>query len=520
MSNFRGFVDLRTVAELAIGPAPPLSRTGAPASSKPGKLGKLGAVVNAASMTAGAFSAARDAIIRREQAVSFSVQLSNAASGFRDEADRMLGGGSIADAACQVADNAAAFDVSALVQFSGMKAGPLKNITASARTSLTKRLSQKQARIAAMAGQFAKIASAATAVGVIIQENRDRRANPQKDDIDRPSIPRLAMGGAAAQLDLVLKDKRKLLAIGIAVGSGAPSYWTRNVIDVADRLKSFRNMPTFHASLNMIFTDKKGGASGGGNWSEPPSPYAAQFPHNNVRQTESGHVEEWDDTPGAERVHIFHRSGSFVEMHPDGKVVYKSMSHGYQISMGDHNVKVKGDCNFSVDGNATIHSKGEVHLQGDEGINIQTKKDFNVYAQNINLRAKETARLDGTMIDLRYAKLPGAPVMTMQGPAVGLLMEKVKEDYPLVARGLTERADLRRANLDFDRATITGAYMKTMSTSEEFMSNGASAVGTAVLAAAAGTKSMSESYALGLGASEDALKKLANAVRILSGDDE
>ena len=437
-----GFIDGRLSAELAMAPAPPLSRDAAPASSKPGKKGKLGVVLGAAAMTAGAFVAAKAAIEARERAVSFSVQLSNAARGFRAESDRLMMGGSIADAAFQVTGGNSLFDPSALVQFSGMKAGP---VSISAMSSLQIRLSQKQARIAAMAGQFAAIASAAVAVGVIIKENYDRIPNPQTDDIDRPSIPRLAMGGSAAQLDLVLRDKRKLLAIGIAVGSGAPSFWTRNVIGEigTDRLRSFRKYPTFQAGLNMVFTDKRGGAAAGGNWSEPPSPYAAQFPYNKVRQTESGHVEEWDDTPGAERVHIFHRSGSFIEMHPDGKVVYKSMSHGYQISMGDHNVKVKGDCNFSVDGNATIHSKGEVHLQGDEGINIQTKKDFNVYAQNINLRAKETARLDGTMIDLRYAKLPGQPIMTMQGPAVRLLMPMIRTDYPTIGAAL----DLESANL-------------------------------------------------------------------------
>jgi len=197
-----------------------------------------------------------------------------------------------------------------------------------------------------------------------------------------------------------------------------------------------------------------GGASAGGNWSEPASPYAAQYPHNHARQTASGHVEEWDDTPGAERVHIFHRSGSFVEMHPDGKVVYKSMSHGYQISMGDHNVKVKGDCNFSVDGNATIHSKGEVHIQGDEGVNVQTKKDFNVYAENINLRAKDTSRLDGRMIDLRYAKLPGVPVLTMAGPAVGLIMSEFKRDYPLMGAQVETKIRLRRQTINAARATI------------------------------------------------------------------
>ena len=456
--NF-GFRDLRTLGELAIGAEPPLNREAAPSSPKFGLPGTLGAVSTltggAAKMTSGAFAAAKLGLEARESAVAFSSSLTDAAKGFNAAGTALQKGHtSIQDVTLR--STAAVKDgeftsASDLAQFSGMRAG---NISPSSVTAFATKLKQREARIAAMAGKFASIASAVTSVGVIIKENRNRIPNPQKDEIDRPSGSRLSMGGAAAALDNVLRDKRKLLAVGIAVGSGAPSFWTRYVTNKLNPLKSFARLPGFHAGLNMVFTDKVGGASAGGSWSEPPSPYAAQYPHNHARQTASGHVEEWDDTPGAERVHIFHRSGSFVEMHPDGKVVYKSMSHGYQISMGDHNVKVKGDCNFSVDGNATIHSKGEVHLQGDEGINLQTKKDFNVFAENINLRARDTSRLDGRMIDLRSANLRGVPILTMAGPAGGLIMSEFKRDYPLMGAQLDTKMRLRRQTINAARATI------------------------------------------------------------------
>jgi hypothetical protein len=456
MANINiGFFDLQSPAELAMGAEPPKSRDAAPAFPKLGGLGILGTVPGAAAMTSGAFAAAKLGLQARESAVAFSSSLTEAAKGFDASATALQKGHtSIQDVAFRSTDalpDGTFFSADDLAQVSGMRAG---NISPSSVTAFATKLRHRQARIAAMAGQFASIASAAATVGVIITENRNRIPNPQKDDIDRPSISRLAQGGAAAQLDRVLMDKRKLLAVGIAIGSGAPSFWTRHLTNKLNPLKSFARLPGFHASLNMVFADKVGGASAGGNWSEPASPYAAQYPHNHARQTASGHVEEWDDTPGAERVHIFHRSGSFVEMHPDGKVVYKSMSHGYQISMGDHNVKVKGDCNFSVDGNATIHSKGEVHIQGDKGINLQTKKDFNVFAENINLRAASTARLDGRLIDLRYAKLPGVPLLTMAGPAIGLIMSEFKRDYPLMGAQLEDKMTFRRATVAAAKVTI------------------------------------------------------------------
>ena len=459
-----GFRDMRTAAEIAIGAAPPLSRVAAPASPKPGGLGVLGAVSSlaggAAKMTSGGFSAAKAAIQSRESSVSFSETLTTAAKNFEASGNELRSGHtSIRDVALRSTET---FASGALTNISGIPAGP---ISVSSALNFSKRLAHRQARIAAMAGQFAAIASAVVAVGVIIKENRNRTPYPLEDDIDRPSLPRLAMGGLAAQLDLALRDKRRLLVSGVSIGSGAPSFWNRVMTSKLNPLKSYLTLPGFHRGLNMVFSDKQGGAHAGGSWSEPEPPYAGQYPFNNVRQTESGHIEEWDDTPGAERVHIFHRSGSFVEMHPNGIVVYKSMSHGYQISMGDYNVKVKGNCNFSVDGNATIHSKGEVHLQGDEGVNVQTKKDFNVYAENINLRAKKRAKLDGKLIDLRYAKLPGVPLMTMQGPAVRFITKEYARDYPLPALKMESQRKLTRTRVAAEAALLGAATPLTVSLS-------------------------------------------------------
>ena len=447
--NF-GFRDLRTLGELAIGAEPPLSREAAPSPPKFGLPGALGAVSSlaggAAKMTSGAFAAAKLGLQARESAVAFSSSLTDAAKGFAAAGTALQKGHtSIQDAALRstaAVKDGAFTSAKDLVQFSGLKAG---NISPAGVTAFATKLKQRQARIAAMAGQFASIASAAAPIGVIIKENRNRIPNPQKDEIDRPSLSRLSMGGAAAQLDNVLGDKRKLLAVGVAVGSGKSSFWSRHLTSKLAPLKSYLKLPGFHQGLNMVFADKQSASSAG--WSEPEPPYAAQYPFNKARQTESGHIEEWDDTPGAERVHIFHRSGSFIEMHPDGKVVYKSMSHAYQISMGDHDVKVKGNCNISVDGNATVHAKGEVHLQGDEDINIHTKKNFNVEATNINLRAKERSLLDGKLIDLRYAKLPGVPVMTMQGPAVRFLEKEYGRDYPLAAKQMKHQRTLTKQRI-------------------------------------------------------------------------
>lgn len=55
---------------------------------------------------------------------------------------------------------------------------------------------------------------------------------------------------------------------------------------------------------------------------EPPPGafYGAQYPFNKVFESERGHVIEVDDTPGAERIHIYHNSGHYTEMVPGVRV--------------------------------------------------------------------------------------------------------------------------------------------------------------------------------------------------------
>ena len=54
--------------------------------------------------------------------------------------------------------------------------------------------------------------------------------------------------------------------------------------------------------------------------SEGPS----EYPSNQVKETESGHIIEYDDTFGRERIMLRHRTGSGVEMLADGSVVISS----------------------------------------------------------------------------------------------------------------------------------------------------------------------------------------------------
>lgn len=91
-----------------------------------------------------------------------------------------------------------------------------------------------------------------------------------------------------------------------------------------------------------------------GTIGEPVTPYGAQYPDNNVISTKSGHHIEFDDTPGVERIHIYHKSGTFIEIHPDGTTVKKTQSDDYEIINGDKSVHITGNLNMVVDGKIEV----------------------------------------------------------------------------------------------------------------------------------------------------------------------
>ena len=73
------------------------------------------------------------------------------------------------------------------------------------------------------------------------------------------------------------------------------------------------------------------------------------YPHNKVTETESGHVVEYDDTPGSERISVNHRSGSFEEYHPNGDKVIKVVRDSYTSVLRDGHVHVDGYCDVTID---------------------------------------------------------------------------------------------------------------------------------------------------------------------------
>jgi hypothetical protein len=108
----------------------------------------------------------------------------------------------------------------------------------------------------------------------------------------------------------------------------------------------------------------------GGTWDEPESKYAPVYPFNKVHESESGHITEMDDTKGVERLHEYHRTGTFREVHPDGTIVTRIVQDNYEIVSGDDFVSVKGNVHLTIDQNCTTYIKGNWDIKVDKNMSI------------------------------------------------------------------------------------------------------------------------------------------------------
>lgn len=111
----------------------------------------------------------------------------------------------------------------------------------------------------------------------------------------------------------------------------------------------------------------------GTTWVEPSFSYdRVEYPNNKVFRTKSGHIQEFDDTPSEERIHIMHMNGSYFEMLPDGKCVNKSISHWYNVIGGDQNTLVVGDDRKRVKGSAVHNYSETMYVAASDQITLKS----------------------------------------------------------------------------------------------------------------------------------------------------
>ena len=147
------------------------------------------------------------------------------------------------------------------------------------------------------------------------------------------------------------------------------------------------------------------------SWEQPPSPFNGQYPYNKVIQTESGHIIEMDDTPGCERLHVYHKSGTFIEIDSNGTIVKRTKGSSYEIIdrngyisvTGDANLSVKGaikifvggDANIEVEGDTNVKCFNDITMEAAGRVDISATEEINLHSANVNIEADVNLNLKG-----------------------------------------------------------------------------------------------------------------------------
>lgn len=117
---------------------------------------------------------------------------------------------------------------------------------------------------------------------------------------------------------------------------------------------------------------------------KPPGGKKSEYLGNHVTCTEAGHIIEYDNTPGDRRIHIYHASGTCIEIHDDGARISKVQgltqeffNNGkHEKITGDFCLNIKGNVSMLVEGNYTQEIKGDYELVAHGSVKIKTAGNY------------------------------------------------------------------------------------------------------------------------------------------------
>jgi hypothetical protein len=125
--------------------------------------------------------------------------------------------------------------------------------------------------------------------------------------------------------------------------------------------------------------------SDGDTFDQPEIPYAAVYPYNHVYESESGHLMEYDDTNGHERIHQRHKTGTAYEIGPDGTQTNIIKGDHYTFIKGKRQAQITGDCDVSIDGRHKIYINKSGVLNNHYDIQIGPNANINIQVDQGNI---------------------------------------------------------------------------------------------------------------------------------------
>jgi uncharacterized protein YcbK (DUF882 family) len=179
-------------------------------------------------------------------------------------------------------------------------------------------------------------------------------------------------------------------------------------------------------------------------WDEPEPAFGGNYPYNQVIETEAGHVIEIDNTPNAERIQVFHKKGTYIEIDVNGSMVRKTVGENYEIMdrnnfvyvKGAHCLTVEGKTSILVKDNAVIEVEGDLSVTGHGDTLVQSAGTMAVVAETAIVTAKNgldiasegAINIQGKSISMRSSSgainIKSSADLNLQSSATGALSLK------------------------------------------------------------------------------------------------
>ena len=114
------------------------------------------------------------------------------------------------------------------------------------------------------------------------------------------------------------------------------------------------------------------------------------YPYNHVSESESGHLVEFNDTPGSESISVAHRSGTYSEVDQDGDMTVKVVGNNLEIVGKDKYITIDQDMNVTVGGNVVstvtggrTEKSGSLEINSDDEVSITSEGAVTITAPTV-----------------------------------------------------------------------------------------------------------------------------------------
>lgn len=143
---------------------------------------------------------------------------------------------------------------------------------------------------------------------------------------------------------------------------------------------------------------------------------AGKYPLYYSHKSRSGHVFNLDDSPGAESVTLQHRSGSSIQMMPDGQVVFTNKKGKYEVTFGANRMIITGAHDVTVQGGGSLKVDGDYNMTVRGNMNYVCDGDFNATFKNYNMAVR--GNMDTGVLGNQTTKVEGNTEHASEGRTI------------------------------------------------------------------------------------------------------